>query len=294
MRTILVLGATSLIGRRLLAAPPPADTAYVAVSRSPPGADRALACPGATWIAADVADPNVAGRLPQVEAVLSLSPIWLLPQALDALLATGAKRLVAVSSTSRLTKAASPVAEERAVAARLGEGEDAVMAACAARGVAWTILRPTLIYAEGEDRNVSRLAELIARFGVLPLAGRGEGLRQPVHADDLAQAVLQALDAPSAVDRTYALPGGETLSYRAMARRIFEALGRPPRLVGLPPPLWRLGLAIVRPWLPGATAAMGGRMSEDLAFDAGPAARDFGYTPRPFHPRFDPASVARR
>ena len=97
---------------------------------------------------------------------------------------------MAVSSTSRITKAHSPIAEEQAVAARLAAGEAAVIAACTAAGVGWTLLRPTLIYAEGEDRNISRLAGLIARFGVLPLAGRGEGLRQPVHAADLAHAAV--------------------------------------------------------------------------------------------------------
>ena len=292
MRRVLVLGATSLIGRRLLRPPTPPGMEIVAVSRRPPGRDppeRTL--PGRdaesaiTWLAADLADPGL--HLPQADAVLSLSPIWLLPPALPVLLATGAQRLVAVSSTSRITKADSPVAEERAVAVRLAEGEDAVIAACTAASVAWTLLRPTLIYAEGEDRNVSRLAGLIARFGVLPLAGRGDGLRQPVHAADLAVAVLQALDAPAASNRTYALPGGETLSYRAMAVRIFEALGRRPRLLSLPPPLWRLGLALASPVLPGATAAMGARMSEDLTFDAAPATRDFGYAPPPFRPVFE-------
>jgi uncharacterized protein YbjT (DUF2867 family) len=291
MRRILVLGATSLIGRRLLAAPP-ADVALIALSRRPPPASSQLRSSAESrgtvqWIEADLADPGLLARLPQVDAILSLSPIWLLPQALPALLAAGARRLVAFSSTSRLTKERSPVAGERAMAARLAQGEAAVIAACAAAGVGWTILRPTLIYAEGEDQNVSRLAALIARFGVLPLAGRGEGLRQPVHAQDLAHAALQALDAPAAVNKVYALPGGETLSYHEMAARIFEALGRRPRLLSLPLPLWRLGLALAAPLLPGATPAMGGRMSEDLTFDAGPAIRDFGYAPRAFRPVFN-------
>ncbi len=290
MRRVLVLGATSLIGRRLLGDPPP-ELDLLAVSRRPTAGGEAR--PGLTWIAADLADPSL--RLPQADAVLSLSPIWLLQPALPAVLATGARRLVAVSSTSRITKAHSPIAGERAVAARLADGEAAVIAACTAANVAWTLLRPTLIYAEGEDRNVSRLAGLIARFGVLPLAGRGEGLRQPVHAADLASAVVQAMEAPAAFDRTYDLPGGETLTYRAMVLRIFEALHRRPRLVSLPPPLWRLGLALAAPLLPGVTVAMGARMSEDLAFDAAPAGRDFGYAPRAFHPVFErPGSGSNR
>ena len=281
-RRVLVLGATSLIGRRLLSAPAPPGVTVTALSRQAP----VQPVGGLDWVVGDLQDGKLAARLGRVDAVLSLSPIWLLPRALPALLATGATRLVAFSSTSRLTKARSPVASEREVAERLAAGEAAVMEACGVAGVGWTILRPTLIYSEGEDGNVSRLAALIARFGVLPLAGRGEGLRQPVHAGDLAEAAWRVLDAPAAVDSIYALPGGETLSYREMTVRIFEALGSRPRLLSLPPLLWRLGLTVVSPWLPNATVAMGGRMNENLTFDVTPAATDFGYAPRAFRPAF--------
>ena len=273
---LLVLGATSLIGavlpgragrRRLLG-----------VSRE------AREGGGYAWTRADLRDPEAA--LPRAAAALSLSPIWLLPEALPALERAGVRRVVAVSSTSRWTKADSPHAAERAVAARLAEGEAALERWAAACGACWTVLRPTLIYAEGRDGNVSRLAALARRFGVLPLSGAGAGLRQPVHAEDLAQGVLQALDSPAAAGRAYDLPGGETLSYRAMCERVFEGLGRRPRLLHLPPALWTAGLALASPLLPGATAAMGGRMAEDLTFDAGPALRDFGWSPRAFRPDF--------
>jgi nucleoside-diphosphate-sugar epimerase len=240
------------------------------------------AAAGTLWIKGDVGDPDLAARLPPAAQVFSLAPIWLLPRALPLLTARGARRIVAFSSTSRFTKARSPDPHERGVAERLAAGE----AALTASGVSWTILRPTLIYAEGQDGNVSRLARLIARFGVLPLAGRGEGRRQPVHADDLAQAALAAMRSEAAVDRAYELPGGETLTYRDMAARVFEALGRPPRIVPVPPTLWRLGLTLASPLLPGATAQMGARMATDLTFDGSAAARDFGWSPRAFHPDF--------
>jgi hypothetical protein len=204
---------------------------------------------------------------PDAPAALSLSPIWLLPEALPALEQAGVRRLIAFSSTSLFTKAASPEAEERAVAQRLAEGEAQTAAFCEAHGIAWTVFRPTMIYAEGRDRNVSRLAGLIRRFRVLPLAGSGEGRRQPVHADDLAEACLRALDRPETFGRAYDLPGGETLTYRAMAVRIFHGLGLRPRVVSLPPRLWQAGLKLAAPLLPGATAAMGERMGEDLVFD---------------------------
>ena len=274
---MLVLGATSLVGRFALPRLAEAGWSVAALSR----ADRPPA-EGVTWLRGDVHDPDL--RLPQAEVALSLSPIWLLPPALPGLRAAGVRRVIAFSSTSRFTKAASPDRGERGVAERLAEGERLASAFCQSAGIALTTFRPTMIYAEGQDQNVSRLAGLIRRFGLLPLSGAGAGRRQPVHADDLAQACLQALERPETFGRAYDLPGGETLTYRAMAERIFEGLGRTPRVVPLPPALWRLAFRLASPR--GATAAMGERMAEDLVFDGAPAAADGGWAPRPFRPRF--------
>ncbi|MDB5454658.1 MAG: epimerase [Caulobacter sp.] len=275
---VLVLGASSLIGGYLLDRLRARDIDPVAVSRQPV----ADAC----WVDADLTDPRLAERLTPAGTVFCLAPIWLLPAALPALKARGATRLVAFSSTSRFTKSDSPEPSERAVAKALAQAEAAVIAFCEAEGIAWTILRPTLIYAEGRDGNVSRLASLIGRFGVLPLSGHGDGLRQPVHADDLAAGALAAATAPAAADHAYDLTGGETLTYRAMAGRVFEGLGRQPRLLSLPPALFKLMLTLAKPFLPGATATMGARMARDLTFDSAAARRDFGWAPRDFHPRF--------
>jgi nucleoside-diphosphate-sugar epimerase len=277
--TVLVLGATSLIGGYLERELADAGMAYTQVSRNPPPLDRC-------WLQADLSDPDLAEKLPPLELVYSLAPIWLLPQALPALSAAGMKRLVAFSSTSVFTKAASPDASEQAVAAKLAQAEAEVAAFCKANGVAWTILRPTLIYDEGHDGNVSRLAALIRRFGVLPISGRGEGLRQPVHAQDLAIGAMMAAGSKAARDQAYDLPGGETLTYREMAGRLFDSLHKRRLMIGLPPAVWAFVFALARPLLPGATAAMGQRMSADLTFDAGPASRDFRWAPRPFRPRF--------
>jgi nucleoside-diphosphate-sugar epimerase len=274
-----VLGATSLIGRHLMARLKDEGLDPIAFSRRPPAAD-------ACWVGGDLKDPDLAERLPVAATVFSLSPIWLLPPALPALKARGMTRLVAFSSTSRFTKTDSPVAAERAVAAALAEAEQAVEAWCAANDVAWTILRPTLIYDEGHDENVSRIARLVRRFHVMPLSGAGEGLRQPVHAEDLAAGALAAALAPAAMNRAYDLVGGETVSYRVMVDRVFEGLGKTPR--SLPMPAWLFGLImrLAKPFYPGATTAMGTRMGQDLTFDSSDAARDFGWSPRQFRPRF--------
>lgn len=276
---ILVLGATSLIGGHLMARLADEGFDPVAISRRPPVGD-------ACWVDVDLTDPDVETRLPPAATVFSLSPIWLLPAVLAGLKARGMVRLVAFSSTSRFTKIDSPEPAERAVAKALADAEQAVETWCAEHGVAWTILRPTLIYDEGHDENVSRIARLVRRFHVMPLAGRGEGLRQPVHAADLAIGALSAAKASAARNRAYDLVGGETLTYRAMVDRIFEGLGRTPRSLPMPPWLFALLMRLAKPFYPGATAAMGTRMGQDLTFDSSDAMRDFGWAPRAFHPRF--------
>ncbi len=277
---LLTLGATSLIGGALCAMPDRPQ--LICVSRRPPPAETD---PRDRWIPADLA---AADSLPvrEVETALGLAPIWVVAPAVEALARTGVTRIVAFSSTSRWTKARSADAAEREIADRLARSEDAFIDACDRLRIGWTLLRPTLIYREGRDGNVSRLAGLARRFGVIPLAGSGAGLRQPVHAEDLARAALQVLDAPATRGQAYDLPGGETLSYRAMVERVFEGLGRRPRVLSVPPALWRAGFRLAGRFLPGANAQMGARMEADLTFDPGPAQRDFSWRPRDFRPRF--------
>lgn len=275
---VLVLGATSLIGEFLTRRMVQQGLAFTALSRRPPR--------DMDWLQADLADHDLAARLPPLETVFSLSPIWLLPPALEVLHGAGMRRLIAFSSTSRFTKADSPEPAERETARRLAEAEAGVEAFCSAHGIAWTILRPTLIYAEGRDGNVSRLAGLIRKWGWLPISGRGEGLRQPVHADDLAAAVLAAAGSEAARNQAYDLAGGERLTYREMVTRLFENLNKRTLILSIPPWFWHLVFAVARPLLPGATGAMGARMSRDMVFDDAAARADFGWAPRPFRPQF--------
>ena len=278
---VLVLGATSLVGRYLLPLLREANTPAVAFSRHPPKA----VFDGARWVTGDLAKPETLAAVGHASEAFSLSPVWLLPPVLDALTGLGVRRFVAFSSTSVLTKASSTSAEERAVAARLADGEARTLAWAEANDVRCVILRPTLIYAEGEDANVSRIAGLIHRVGLIPLAGEGSGLRQPVHAADLATGALAAMRSEAARG-VYDVPGGETLTYRTMVERVFEGMGRRPMILPVPAPLFRLALGLAGPLLPGTTREMGGRMGENLTFDAEPARRDFGWSPRAFHPDF--------
>jgi nucleoside-diphosphate-sugar epimerase len=240
---------------------------------------------GVHWLKGDLANPAML-QIPNVETLYCTVEIGLLADALPHIVTPSLKRVVAFTSTSIATKSNSVIPEERELLQRLAKGELRLSAVCEQLGIDWTILRPTVIYAEGRDGNVSRLALLIQRLGFLPLMGKGAGLRQPVHAEDLAIGAIAAAASSASANKIYAVPGGEVISYREMVGRIFDALGKPRRIVSTSPVLWRWAFALAKPFFPGANVAMGDRMSKDMVFDPGPAIADFGWAPRGFHPAF--------
>ena len=226
-------------------------------------------------------------RLPSCATLYCATHATLLAPALPHLLCAGVARVIAVSSTSVVTKVDSEISSERAGLQSLVDAEHQIIETCERHQVRWTILRPTLIYCEGRDRNITPLARLIRRFRVMPLVGGGTGLRQPLHARDLAAGLIAAAATPAAAGRIYALGGGETITYREMIGRIFDGLGLPRRTPAIPAVLWRALFPLIQPLFPGANVAMGLRMMQDMAFDATPAIRDFGWNPRGFRPAFD-------
>jgi nucleoside-diphosphate-sugar epimerase len=196
------------------------------------------------------------------------------------------RRVVAFTSTSIVTKADSEIIAERESVRRWAAAEQQLIMACERLGIPWTVLRPTIIYEEGRDANITRLSRLIERFGFMPLAGSGLGLRQPVHAQDLAIGAVAAAASAAAANKIYAIPGRDTITYREMVGRIFDGMERRRHIVAVPPALWRVAFALAKPFVANANVAMGSRMAKDLIFDATPAMRDFGWNPREFRPKF--------
>lgn len=278
-----VTGASSPVAAFLLPRLLNDGHAVTALSR---GTAPAAAPAGVAWVQADLQGDAPLPPLPGVQALVHLAPLWLLPPHVAAFSAMGVRRIVAFGSTSRFTKAHSASDAERHLAARLAAAEGALAAACHEHAVAWTVFRPTLTYGSGRDGNIAFIARFVRRFGFFPLAGRAEGLRQPVHADDLAAACVAALQCPATCNRAYNLPGGQALSYRRMVEAVFRAGGRTPRFVSLPLPLWRAAMSALAllPRAPRVGLEMAVRMNADMVFDFEEARRDFGYAPRPFQP----------
>lgn len=278
----VVTGATNQIGFFLLPRLRAAGFSVTAVSRKGLKGDSSV-----RWLSVDLLTTPL--MIEQPVWLFHLAPLPLLPILLARLSASDGfksrylQKVIAFSSTSCFSKANSPDPKERAVAVELSVAEREVIAWCEAHQVAWVLLRPTLIYGCGRDENVSFIARFIRRFGFFPILGAGSGLRQPVHADDLALACLQVVFSNLAVNRAYNLSGGETLSYREMVAAIFAQLGKPVRIFSLSPRLYQaLALNWWLPLISSVSPAMIMRMNQDLCFEHEAATRDFGYLPRNF------------
>jgi nucleoside-diphosphate-sugar epimerase len=221
----------------------------------------------------------------KIDFWICVASIWILPDYFPMLKKYGTRRIIALSSTSRFTKHDSADSEEKITALKLTDAEDRLQVWAKNAGVDWVILRPTLIYGLGQDKNISEIIRLVRRFGFFPLVGQAKGFRQPVHAEDIAAACLSALENTNIVNRDYNLSGGETLSYREMVNRLFSALGRSPRLICVPLWFFRLVAALLRlfPRYRHWTMQMAERMNADLVFDHTDAAHDLNFNPRNFH-----------
>ncbi len=278
MKSALVFGASGQIGAPLLDRLNDAGWRVFAVSRQAHSDS-----PGRHWLRGEFG--LLEGLPDAVDAVFSCGPLDLFAR-WHSQARLRCPRVVAFGSTSAATKHASGDDDERDLARRLLAAEASLFERSEQRSAAATILRPTLVYGAGRDQTLTRIAQLAQRWGRFVMPRRADGLRQPVHVNDLATAALSACLAPASQGRSYDLPGGEVLAYREMVRRLLACLTPPPALLELPMPLFRATLAAAqaRGIAADLTSAAVQRMREDLVFDLTPAQRDFGYAPRPFRP----------
>jgi nucleoside-diphosphate-sugar epimerase len=273
-----LLGATSPVGETLIALLQRGGMHVDAFSRNPPSSGTGTV----RWHRfADACHSHG-----HIKEWLSAAPIWVLPEHFDMLKSFGIRRIVALSSTSRFTKNQSSDKAEKVIAARLLEGEERLKTWAAGARIDWVIIRPTLIYGLGRDKNIMEIARFIRRFGFFPLLGKANGLRQPIHVEDVAGVCIEALKSSVACNHAYNISGGETLAYREMVCRVFAGLQRTPRL--LPVPLFIFGFAVscmrLLPKYQHLSPAMAERMNSDLIFDHSEAVRDFRFCPRLFRP----------
>lgn len=149
----------------------------------------------------------------------------------------GLERLVHISGIGVDTASPSPYIRARAL------GEDRTRETFPEA----TILRPSVLFGPG-DAFLSALKG-VTLLPVIPLFGSGRTRLQPVYVDDVAAAVVAALERPDSAGRVFELGGAGIHSYRDILRAVLRELGRRRLLMPVPFAVWKLlaGLMSILP-----------------------------------------------
>jgi NADH dehydrogenase len=101
-------------------------------------------------------------------------------------------------------------------------------------GLAWAVVRPTLIFGQG-DILLDNIAWLLRRMPVFLVPGHGAYKLQPVAGDDVAEIALWAAGQPDNI--TVDAAGPDTMSYADLVDAIAIAIHHTRRIVFTPPGL---------------------------------------------------------
>ncbi len=106
-----------------------------------------------------------------------------------------------------------------------------------ASGLDWTILKPSLMWGEG-DGFFSLLAGL-ARWspGIVPVPGMGRSRFQPLWVGDLARIVVEVLATNQTIGHSYELGGPAYWTYRDILKEVLAGIGAQRLIVPMPVPL---------------------------------------------------------
>lgn len=270
---VLVSGALGFVAghviERLLARGGP----VIAIVR--PGRDAArLEARGIAVRRADLSRPVGSDVFAGARTFIHLAGMAQATHWIDAFEASGVERAVFISSAGVYTKLKSSGAEAKRVAeARLRRSP-----------LVWTILRPSMIYGTGLDRNMSRLLRWLKRWPFVPVPGGGRTMQQPVHVEDLCDAMFAALERPVAARKEYDLGGPVELPLTEVIRAAAAALGKRVLIVPIPlEPAVRTVRLMRRIGLPAPVREEQVlRLAESKAVDITDACRDLEFRPRSF------------
>ncbi len=184
----------------------------------------------------------------------------------------GVSHFIYVSSASVTYPKLTPYAQSKLEAEELVRRESAL---------AWTIVRPTLVYDEHGGQEFVLFREYLERWPLVFFIGDGKAKKRPVLSDDLVTGLLALPDAEVSHGKVYNFSGGESICMRELAELMLLHRGMRRRFVHVPVPLcralaWLLGAVQRRPLLTPSSIA---GIVHDADLDPSEATRELGYRP---------------
>lgn len=163
-----------------------------------------------------------------------------------------------------------------------GQGEALV----AGSGIAHVVLQPSLLFGEGDDFFPRLAFSLI--FPVVPVPGDGKARFQPLHVDDMAQALVSAIERRD-ISGVHQIGGAEPVTYDEMLAETMRGTGRRRPTLHVPVPLMKppavvMGLVMADPPV---TVSQLDLLAVDNTPHPNALEPVFGVHPRPFKGALD-------
>jgi len=141
--------------------------------------------------------------------------------------AAGAKRWIQISSMSAHPGSTSVYGTTKR------QADDVIKSS----KLAWTILRPSLIFGPDDKGLVAKTQELMKKLPVMPVVGPGTEKIRPVHVADVAGAALDCLDLPKTVTKTYMIGGADEIELNEFFRMLGRRIGAQRPMIHIPIPI---------------------------------------------------------
>ncbi|MGQ0537432.1 MAG: UDP-glucose 4-epimerase family protein [Gemmatimonadaceae bacterium] len=152
------------------------------------------------------------------------------------------------------------------------EAEQGLKAIAAETGMAAVIIRSPLVYGPGVQANLRALMRAIALGIPLPL-GAVDNRRSLVALDNLVDLIVTCMEHPAAANETFFVSDGEDLSTPQLIRRLARAMGRPARLIPVPPAALTIGATLL------GKSAVAQRLLGSLQVDISKTRQLLGWSP---------------
>lgn len=162
--------------------------------------------------------------------------------------AAGVRRFIFISSikvNGELSQPGQPLcaddlpAPQDAYGISKHEAEQGLHQLAAATGMQVVVIRPVLVYGPGVKANFQSMMRWVHRGVPLPF-GAVDNRRSLVGIDNLVDLIVTCIDHPQAANQTFLASDGDDVSLSRLLRTLGRALGRPARLLPVPPGLLRV------------------------------------------------------
>ena len=285
---LLVTGATGFLGRRVVQALQQAGHSPVRclLHRSP--SDGAASADGVESAHGSVQDPaSLAEALDGVDAVVHL--VGVIRERPPSTTFAGVNH----GGTRNVVEAAKAAEVKHIVyVSALGARDDPGYAYAHSKwlgeqeivnsGVPFTILRPSILFGEG-DEFFNTLAALVKMLPLVPVAGSGANRFQPIAADDVARCVATAVLQEGYYNRVVEIGGPRQYTYRELLGVVATVLGVRRLRVHAPIALMRAMAAVMERILPRppVTREQLRYLDMDSVAEEDSVEREFAFAPQP-------------